>query len=253
MNDIFNFSRFVKYAKAQIILQRRLLLLIVSGGFLALFFFTLLLLVGNRSWDTNNWIFLFFISGAIIALLLAGQAFPFLRSKEASQNTLMIPVSTFEKFTYEFVLKIILFVLLYPILFKLMASSVLSLTEFIKPERIFTPFSFDPIIYNHKEYLLPTVLLGCLLAVSLAFAGASTIKRYPLIKTIVIVGIMILTGLGYLYLLFEKMKLEKGITYVIENIIGDGNSAFIWLYLFFGISSITAFIYAFFNLKEREV
>lgn len=253
MNDIFNFSRFVKYAKAQLILQRKLFLLIISGGFLALFFFTLILFATNSRWDKEDWSILFLMSGAISALLFAGHAFPFLRTKEACQNTLMIPASTLEKFTYEFVLKIVLFTLLYPVLFKLMAGTVLPLAEFINPERAFVPFSFDPIIHTNKEYLLPTAVLGYLFTVSLAFAGASALKRYPLIKTIVIVGIIILVGVGYFYLLFGKLHLKNGISYVANYVIADQDSALIWLYYFLCISFITAWVYAFFNLKEREV
>lgn len=251
MNEIFKFSRFINYSKVQLVQGRKLFLLLFSGSFIVLFFFTLLLLANNKYWNLGDWNVLFLMSGAIGALLIVGHAFPFLRNKEARQNTLMIPVSTFEKFTYEFVFKIILFTLLYPILFQLMASTVLPLVEFIYPEKTFLPFLFD--LKFNDEHILPTVILGYLFAVSLAFAGASVIKRFPLAKTIVFVGIIILIGIGYLYILLEKLQLNTGLRYLGKHTIPDENAAFTWLYLFLTISSISAWAYAYYKLKEREV
>lgn len=253
MTDIFKLPRFLKYAKAQITLQRKQLLLMISGGFIALFLFTLLFYGNNNYWRENDWTGLFLTSGAISALLFAGHAFPFLRSKEACQNALMIPASALEKFTYEFVLKIILFTLLFPILFQLMASTVLPLVEFIHPKKTFLPFSFDPILNPGEKYLSTSLVLGYFFIISVAFAGASALRRYPLIKTLVIIGSIILLGVGYFYFLFAELNLKNGIRHIVESVIPGEREAFIWLFYFLGISSLITLTYAYFKLKEREV
>lgn len=253
MNQLFSFPRFAKYAMAQMRLRRKVLLLIIASSFLTLLITTLLFLVANKRCNEDDWMALFFTTGGISALLLIGHSFPFFRNKETCMNTLMLPASSFEKFSYEFVVKIVLFTLLYPLLFQLVAGIVPPIVEFIHPERTVLHFSFEPIIHIRKEFALPLICMGYLFAVSLAFAGASSIKRYPLIKTIVFVGITILLIVGYFYLLVEKLNLITGIGYVAGQAFGDDKSAFMWAFSFLGLSSLAAWIYAFFNLKEREV
>lgn len=252
MNDIFNFSRFVKYAKSQLLLQRKLLLLTSSGGFLALFIFTLLFLGSSFNWREQNWTALFMTSGFIIAALITGNAFPFLRNQKACQNALMIPASTLEKFVYEFALKIVVFSILYPLLFQLMASIAVPLIEFIRPDRTYIPFSFDPIIKPGEEFYFTALLMGYIFTISLAFAGASTFRRSPLIKTVLFVSIIILLIIGYLYFIVEELHLNNGVEYALTNTFSEKSEAFSWFFFFLGISSLSSFTYAFFKLKERE-
>lgn len=253
MNQIFNFSRFIKYATYQARIKRNIYLPTIGGFSVALFLFMLFLLSVNNYWKQDEWTVLFFTSFAITGLLLIGNAFPSLRKKEKRINMLMLPVSTFEKYTYEYIIKVVLFAIIYPLIFVIISSLVVPIAGVINPDRTIVSFSFDPIFNPHQKHIIGLIFWIYLFCSSLVFAGAAAIKKHPLIKTLLFVGTVIMITIGYFYMIFEKFKLGNGIQYVVKNTISNETEAFTWLFTLLGISACSALTYAFFKLKEKEV
>ena len=254
MNQIFSFPRFIRYARFQAMNRRRLNLLAIAGISVAILFLLTFMLTHARHWNLNDWKGAFIMPSLFITLFVTGYSFPYFRKKEASLHALMLPVSTFEKFIYEVISRIIVFISLYLILYYVFANIAVFFAEFIQPERTIIPFRYrnlyDDIRDKKAIYLVSSAYL---LVVTLVFAGASAIRKHPLIKTMVFVGAVLLTGFGYFYLLIEKMGLGNGIKYVAEKFISSGEEAAAWLCIFLMGSAICALVYAFFNLKEKEV
>jgi len=253
MNQIFNFSRFIKYATYQTRIRRNIYLPTIAGFSVALFLFMLFLLSVNSYWKQNEWTVLFFTSFAITGLLLIGNAFPSLRNKEKRINMLMLPVSVFEKYTYEYIIKVVLFAILYPLLFVILSSLAVHIAGIINPDKTILSFSFDPILHPRHDYVMRLIFWIYLFSSSLIFAGAAAIKKHPLIKTLLLVGTVIMGTIGYFYIIFKELRLGNGIQYVAKNTISDEKEAFTWLFTLLGISACTALTYAFFKLKEKEV
>lgn len=253
MNQIFNFSRFFHYARYQTSMNRRSMLLTVGGASVALFLFLLFFMRTTLRWDQHHWPPLFMISAIIGGLLFIGNSFGYLRKKESTLNTLMLPASVYEKYIYEYMGKVVLYTVLYPILFYIVSIPVVALAEFIRPERIYASFSFDPIFSpkNKTPYMVTAWVY--FFASSLIFAGATAFKKYPLVKSLVFVGAIFLIGFSYVYLSFQKLHLNNGMQYLAETFIGESDTALIWLYWILGISAITSLVYGFFKLKEKEV
>ncbi len=253
MNQIFNFSRFIRYARYQVSMNRKSILLTIGGASVALFLLLLFFMLTTRHWQQHHWIPLFLISAAIGGLLFIGNSFGFLRKKESSLNTLMLPVSVQEKFIYEYTSKVILYTALFPILFYFISIPALTVAQFIKPNHIYVSFSFVPIFNPADKFLFKVAAYIYLFTSSLVFVGASVFKKYPLVKTLIFVGAIILIGFSYFYLAFEIFKIQNGMGYVVQKLIDSDDTGLIWLYWILSISASTALAYGFFKLKEKEV
>lgn len=66
---------------------------------------------------------------------------------------------------------------------------------------------------KNKE-LTEIFFLAYFFAYSLAFAGAAAIKRFPLLKTLLFVGLICGSCILYIYILLEKFDLASGLEFV---------------------------------------
>lgn len=254
MEQIFNPKRFLKYAVYKVTATQKPTLLILTGTVVALFLFTFMLTATNGLKNDNQWMGLFFGALTISGLLLIGHAFPELRRKKTSINFLTAPVSTFEKFTFEVLFKIVVFTLLFPLVFKLIGVVTVELADFIWPSKYHHACTFNGLKKFSKEEFFPIIPWLYILGASLAFAGASAFKKLPLIKSIIIIALAIGSVAGYFYLMMEKMHLSNGIQHFLFEVLKMDKhepplSAFI---VFVAGSALVALVYAFYNLKERE-
>lgn len=261
--QFFNLKRFGKYAACSLISNYRQTLLFWGAIWFAIFAFTLISIANSHSmWNYDNWIPLFIIVYCISGLLYTGFAFPSFRNKKRTYNELMIPVTAFERLVYEFFEKIVVFIILYPPIFYISSSMAVGIRNSLSFGTInvefngFTTFPFEVISFDKLNANMEPGLFGMLFMLSvlgfvLAFAGAASFRKLPLIKTIVIVGLIFLTCIGYMYLLFEKLNLHNSWIANLEHDI-TAKQGFAIGALVFGLISLTALAYTYFKLKEKE-
>jgi hypothetical protein len=262
-NQFFSFKRFSKYASCSFISNYRQTLLFWGAVWFAVLSFSLLNMRGHHSnWNNDGWVILFMLGFYIAGLLYSGFAFPSFRSKERTLTELMIPVSTFERLLYEFIEKIVAFMLLYPVIFYVASCMAVGIRNTFKFGTIHatingvTTFPFETVSFQQLNSNLEPGLFGMLfmlsvLAFVLALAGSATFRKLPLIKMIVFVGLLLLTGIGYFYMLFEKWNMKKSWIVEFEHKVTAQQGFHIGVTVF-AIICLIAMSYTYFKLKEKE-
>jgi hypothetical protein len=261
--QFFNLKRFGKYSVCSLISNYRQTLLFWGAIWFAIFAFTLVIIFDSYSrWNNNGWILLFLVVFYISGLLYTGFAFPSFRNKKRTLTELMIPVTAFERFLYEFFEKIVVFFILYPSIFYLSSSMAVVIRNIFAFEYTraevngiktfpFEIISFDK-FYEHLEPgLFGMLFILSVLGFVIAFAGAATFRKLPLVKTIVVVGLLFLTGPGYFYLLFNKLNFRHPWIELIEHNI-TAEKGFMTGSIVFTIIALLALGYTYFKLKEKE-
>jgi hypothetical protein len=242
-------------------MRGKILLLTVAGAFVALMLFMFFILAENNAWNNKNWNELLFLTGAIAAVPYIGNSFPYFRKKDTTISNIMIPASVLEKFVYEYFVRVVLFTLFYPLFFYVTANLTVGIAHFIFPDKAIPSFSFDLLfLKSNREsyhllfyYVTPAFYV---LASSILIAGTVIVRRFPLIKTLVVVGLFTLSVIGYFYLISEMMGLTNGIKYYVQKYYSwmkAEESAIKTLLIFIIFTTITTLIYTYFKLKEKEV
>ncbi len=253
MNQVFNLKRFLNFARCQFLMNRKTYAYTLGGfSIILLLVEVLIILTNNRYWNEHNWTAMFLITIAIAGLLIIGHSFPFLRKKANTHQYLVMPASVVEKFVHEFLFKLVLFITLFFLLFPFISDLALNIVYFIGVKKTLVSFSYRQLFIEETE-IVKLVTSIFLLAFSLAFAGSAAIRRYPLIKVILIIGGLFLTCVGYFYLIFEHWNLDRGVEYVMRNIMKDEIVALNVALSIIGFTVLMSWTYAFFKLKEREV
>lgn len=258
MKQTFNPKRFIRYSIYQLMSHRNNLLLITGGAAVVLFTFLLILISNHGIRNAEGWFGTFIGTFVFSGLLLIGHSFPAMRKKKSTINFLMIPASNFEKFFYEFLIKIVLFTLLYPLFFKIIGELAFSFAQFISPYKSFTSYTMHELTELRNNEFFSAICWAYIFGASIAFAGASAFKKLPLLKTIIVLAVILGAISGYMYFLVEKTGWEHGMEYFAMEVLKlnqleEPENPGRILSVFPAISSIVAFGYAFFNLKEREI
>ena len=261
--QFFNLKRFGKYAACSLISNYRQILLFWGAIWFAVFAFTLVIISNSHSmWNNDGWMPFFIIVFCISGLLYTGFAFPSFRNKKRTLTELMIPVTAFERLVYEFFEKVVAFFILYPPVFFISSSLavVIRNTFAFKITRAevngietfpFEIISFDKLYTNLEPGLFGMFFMLAVLGFVLVFAGAATFRKLPLIKSIVVFGLIFLAVIGYMYMLLEKLGLRNSWLLILEHNI-TAKQGFMIGSLIFGLISLTALTYTYFKLKEKE-
>ena len=206
-NNHFNFNRFVRLFQQDLLINRTKYFL----GILGLGLITYLLsywflssnkysLVGNVE-SINNYYMLCFVFFMMAVGVIVGTAFPDLTDKIKAANYLLSPGSTFEKFLVQFLLRIGLFI---PLAFGIFWIAIRLAKDSLLPEMINGNQFLDPAVVPYFEYrLLVTrgdklwdtwqilfMIFGFFSYGTYLFAGGTYFRRYALVKTVVISGIL---------------------------------------------------------------
>lgn len=265
MNNTFSIKRFLNLCKYSYLLNRQTFFISIGGLIGAIFMLLLFIhLLNNRFY--RNWyfrdyfqIFIFIYIGA--GVLYSSFAFPGFRTKEKTINYLMFPSSNLEKFTYEFLTRIVLFVVLVPFAYWLAANMEGIIMHSLIPEFINYKFSFDPEKINqfffgrsdiYWEKAL-AVSIGCLIF-TIPFVGAAYFNKRPLLKTllsafaITLFFITLGTSLNYLLDLDHYNLLPSDrMKYLPEQTI---LKIFFFLTIFFHLLLL---VVSYLRIKEKEV
>jgi len=273
-NQIFSFKRFRKYAISNATLSYRQTLMMWGALVVSIFTISFYTMETNSYNWYKGWLSMFTIIFFVAGILFASFSFASFRSKEKTIMSLMLPVTAFERFLSEFLGKIIAFIILYPVVFSLSGNFAVFIRNMIGTKTIETyditelingtetvikvatfPFKYMQIQDIFKTMPTNQISLGISLAIfmfSLSFAGSATLRKYPLIKTLVFVGSIILAIIGYFYLVFEKMNRNNPWIENTSDKLNNEQQLLITSSILIVFSLITL-TYAFFKVKEKEV
>jgi len=261
-NNSFSIQRLMLLCKQSLIIYKKPIG-ITLAGFSAIIFIALILAqsaANFRNWDNNGdstatFIFLFLQFGFIYTCL----SFPAFRSKEKSMVYLMLPASVSEKFTFELLTRIVLYIVLMPLLFWLVANIEGIIVHSFIPELANYKFSFRDgflaIVKNGKFefWALILTIQGILFVFIAPFTGASHFSKSPLLKT-VFTFLSIIAGYGFfVFLLVEGLGLEH--IHSMNNrvlFMNNTDSALVFLGILSTLINLSLLSIAFFKLKEKE-
>ena len=210
-------------------------------------------------WDNQHYMSFFLVLFFFLGMIYSSISFPAFRSKEKSISYLLLPASRSEKFVFEFLIRIVFFVLLVPAIFWLLANLEGAIVHRYVPRFINYKFSFGEAITEIVKkrnldgwgmYAITQVFLFILIA---NFTGACHFTKSTLIKTLfTISGITC----GYILLI---LLLFKGLNLKVYNPTDAGiffprnNKEMITIFaLGATVVNLTLFAIAWFSFKEKE-
>jgi hypothetical protein len=209
----------------------------------------------NYSYSSNQFdqffsmIFLFALGGA--AILWTGQAFPQFRSKISTQSYLLIPASHLEKLVVEMVIRIILLLIIFPLLYWV-GTNFATLFMSIFPHYDFFSFSFELPVESLpiRDYAL-FISLGMMVPV-IVFTGAAYFRKLPSVKTIAAVFLLFCVFLAFIYFGKEILELQN---YYKENrrlLFIDKENAKVVSIVTAWVVNAYLIVMGYFKLKEKE-
>ena len=210
----FSGSRFALLFKRFWLFNQNLLLISIVGLVTAIFLllFALQIVTNFAPWEAGQFIMLFIWIFMILAIIYAGLSFPGLRSKRASSDYLLTPTTTMEKFLFELVVRILLFIVIVPTAYWIIFQLEGRLVELINPDFVFQSFSFFdafklPTEAENTWMKIFTATEG-LLFLTVPFYGATYFARYPIVKTLIVASIVLFFHLLFYYFVYaNQLKL----------------------------------------------
>lgn len=254
----FSPARFYRLLRANILENYKTIAMMLGGLFLALVFVMYLIQLSNNmgSWDKQHYITYFIISFLITGLLYTGHAFPAFRNKEKTIHYLTLPASGGEKFAVEIVARLLSFLILYPIIFWLAVTFESSLIEKIYARYEYIPFAYQSGIndfFRNAEPIVKTLFfMGMVGLLITAFTGASSFKRFPFVKSVLIFGLLLGFFITLIWYLMDVMDLKN---YRKETVVFISSEVEFTRFLVIGLAiAMTGLLSAaYFKLKEKEV
>jgi hypothetical protein len=261
-NHSFSIQRFILLCRQSLIINKKLIGISLAG-FTGTLFIALILLQSVdhfNNWRNENYMatfaFLFFPLGIIYSSL----SFPAFRSKEKSMAYLMLPTSVYEKYVFELVTRIVLFVLVMPLLFWIVTNLETAIVHSFVPRFANYTFSFvegwSKITRNGQldGWAKFAMLQGCFFVFITAFTGASHFTKSPLLKTMFTLSVIVAGYALFTFLLFKGLNLKE---YRPSNdrilFISNEHQAFVSLAIGTTVINLCFLAIAFFRLKEKEV
>ncbi len=268
MNNIFSFKRTIKIIRKDMFSEYKNLLtgILASAG--VMITISALFMLYQKFYGFNKtqaeyfhytiYIILLFLGGFIVT----SSMFKDLHDKSKNIYWLTLPGSTFEKVLSRFLLSSILFVLILTLLYPVFAtlSELFNLLLFDIRHDYFNPFTKD--VLKLIPYFLVTQ--------SIFFAGASTFKKIPFIKTLLFLALYLIVSSLLLNILlrlffrgyfdsiqnldFNNMDLFNITGQSIESFSGFANNILTFSkILFWGFLAPFFYIYSFLRISEKEV
>jgi|GEM_PF-686465 len=269
-NNLFSFERFLMLWKQSLIINKRMILISLTG-IAGLLFFAMMFFQFTthfRNWDDAGYCGLFLTWFITVGVIYISNSFPAFRAKERTMAYLMLPATSAEKFFFELLSRILLFILLMPLLI----VTVFYLETFVIHHFVLTfdQFTISKLqignehfkvnnggTANQENLIIWTKYIGLqygLFLLITIFTGASHFSKSPLLKTFATVTIIYI-GFGiYTYLITKGFDLNGGnFKYLIMLIGKDSKSATIFAAIMITVLNLSLLAFSFFRLKEKEV
>lgn len=234
-------------------------LLLSTGAYIGVIFIVLSIAqAGNNLAPHRLDSFQGFLMGfvTVFGILYVGHSFPAFRAKESTISYLMMPASALEKFLFELVSRIGLILLMLPLLYWIIFH-VQGYFFTMFTDEIFEPIGIQYLVKIDDDvpalvYAITTG--GILLALSLAFTGASMFTKQPLVKSLFAVAVIVGFYFGYSYIVVEHLgvgRYNPPKHMVLVPLTEQGALRAVAVALF--VATLVMLFVAFRKLKEREV
>ena len=261
-NNLFSFKRIILLCKQSMIVNKKLIIISLFG-FSGAVFITLMLSqakVNFISWENYNYMrtltFLFFSLGVIYS----GLSFPAFRSKEKSVTYLLLPASVSEKFTFEILTRIVVFILIFPIVFWLVANFEGFVVHHYVPRLTIYKFSLGQAFseindkLNSMKCIRFLAIQVILFVFIIPFTGASHFTKSPLLKTLISFSIIVGSYALLVHLLAKGSNINenhlKNDTLLFINYKGDPLILFAIAITVVNLCMLTL---AYFRLKKKDL
>jgi len=263
MNNTFNLGRFVALIRQGILYDHKMYAMSLVGfaGGLFITCFLFHFSQGSTILHPGVIVILYILTFIVSGLLYAGSAFSGFRSKEKGIWFLMNPASRIEKFLWEYISRILFFMVVVPIVFWAMYNAegrILSILYpsfsyqyqafFIIPPNIPRPGGLNP---------YPLIISLSFFVLTVPFTGAAIFNKHPLIKTLFSISIIFFFHLFLVYFFVEVLNFKYYNVSPREThlyLLPTSEEKGVW---FFSITSLLANVLltfiAYFKLKEKEV
>jgi hypothetical protein len=262
MNNTFNIHRFGALVRQGVMHDYKMYLISIVGfsGILFIIFFVTQFNFGISIIDPRSLVIIYILTFIGAGLLYTGSAFGGFRSKEKSISYLLIPESRSEKFLCEYVSRIIIFLVAFPVLFWLVYNLEGVIFGVLHPAFTFKyqEFFFVPkyIIQPDKVNPYPLIYSAAFFVLTIPFTGAAIFNKHPLIKTLFSVSIIFFFHLILIYVFVEVLKFkhynisDEAQIYLLPT---SAEKAITFFTITLFIANILLTLIAYFKLKEKEV
>lgn len=260
-NNTFSFKRLELLFRQSFIINKKLIGISLIGAagilFVALFFIQS---INNfRSWTNYTGMVFFLFCSVSLGGIYTSQSFPAFRSKERTLSFLMLPSSASEKFIFEFLTRIVAFILFIPLLFWGVANLEGAIVHHYVPRLINYKFSFGQ---GLTEFIIKrkingwdifAIIQGCLFVFITTFTGACHFSKSPRVKTLFTLSVIIGGYALLAYLLFKGLNL-KDYNPSYGKIFPKNNEEFITTFsIAASVVNLSLLAIAWFGFKEKEV
>lgn len=197
----FSISRFSLLFNQFRIYNGKLILISILGliGGLFVMLYSIQIVTRFDTWRYEHFMYLFMGLFMVLAIVYSGSSFPGLRSREKSYNYLLLPATTTEKFLFELLMRVLLFIPVMPALYWTIFHLEGNLVELLNSDFTFQSFSFTEGFHMHTEsennWMIIFVAGQGLLFLTVPFFGATVFMKQPIIKSLA-------WAIGVLYVLF---------------------------------------------------
>lgn len=142
---MFSFKRFIALFKQSLIINKKTMAISIAGisGTLFVLLMVFQKLDNFEYWTNENYFSVFLVFFFSLGIIYSSLSFPAFRSKEKSITYLTLPISASEKFIFELLTRIVLFILFMPMLFWVISNIEGRIMHYYIPEFINYKFSFS--------------------------------------------------------------------------------------------------------------
>jgi hypothetical protein len=247
--------------RSSLLINKRLILITLAGVAGTIFIVLLLLqmMSGYKNWSQQEFLVTFLVLFFLLGAVYTSLSFPAFRSGVRTVNYLMLPASTLEKYIFEFITRIVLYIVIMPALYWVVANIEAKVVYNANHLLETGYFSFREGSHNLMN---PELLKGwaaflaiqCLFMIfTTAFAGSAYFSKSPLIKTLFTLSLIIGFYLLYIWLLIKGFKIDD-YSPVNHRVLFIHNEKEFQVFMALGTTVVNVLILtiAWFFLKEKE-
>lgn len=268
----FDFNRFYKLLKFDITFNTKKYLIFIGVLIIVLFILDLFFIESVSTFKVleNNdreyfyrkseYKSLFLVTFLIALFLVVSSSFPAFRKKESTSAYLLLPASALEKFLVQFIIRILLFSIVFIVVFWAdfkLASIAYNLFDF-KKDILLPNFALFDLFHNKMKLLdKVAIVLSILSFASYLLLNAVHFRKNVILKTIVLFGVFVLIVflvnviLSHLFLPNEVYGFDMRVYHrYLENGLRSDQ---LYTYIIGVFSSLFLLPLTYFKLKEKQV
>lgn len=260
-NNTFSLTRFKLLYKQQLLQNSKLLIFGTIGYCGVIMIVVAMATLDNGLRAPEHRIFFPMMSflAIVFGVLYCGYSFPSLRNKESTISYMTLPASTLEKFTLEFINRILLSILVLPLLFWITYNAGYYFISLIFQSFEFEFFGTAVMQEELKNTMERPKVITMFISIFtlflvIPFTGAAFFGKQPLIKTLFSVASIVIAYICLIYIAVEPLGLGN---YLIDETISlvptENDEILTFFIVVINITNLTMLTVAYLKLKEKEV